>query len=920
MVSINTTFVLTITAFLCGNVKGQFATGLAVHPSGSDLSLRAVDVDGDTDLDMVGLFAGQSFKWFENTDGLGTFGGTLDIVDLIESCSRFDIADVDTDGLPDIVILEDPDDEVVMIRNLGGGVFSAPIPLGGLGAETGGVRVAEITGDGFPDLVFTLTYLDGVGIAWFVGNGTGFEPPAFAPLQIAGATSLYIAAADMDLVGGNDVVVHGDNMVLALRNVNGDATAWDVDTISIGSEYPYGQPQLIDVDMDGDLDLAEAGSVSVHWAENPVGEGGVWGAFADHTLEPFTSAGRGMFGHNGCGGRTTVVFVPSNPGLPVRWSAWVDELDDFAYRADVPGIPRGTAPLLADLNGDTKDDLVLVYPTGAQWYASELNDATTTLTLPQFETLCLPGAPLQLPEAEPAGGQWSGQWVDQNILYRANLGGTGDYPLAHTYYEPVGCPVAALTSMHLINGPLVLPTLPSVICSGQAPIQMSSEPANTTWQGLDAGNILDPATFVGGIVACIFLDSTGAQCATLNGPINVWTTLPAEISQAGPFCITDGEQLITALAQPPMGVSWSGDIVSWNSAGATFVPSQGAGDFLVILDVSPTDTGQCANSDTLVITVSDDIPVVTTTEFAPHCAIGSSFVLTGAEPGGGTWSGPGVTNGLVLDPTVLTAGIYALSYTFQDPAGCSASGLAYLELVDSIEVTWTTEDLIFCVTDPGTTFNASIVGGSWSAPVNADGSMDPTVLSAGPYDLTYTWSGPNGCKLTSTPTVFEIWNESVVTIGPLATLCTVDPAILISGAPSGSWSGTVTGEGSSVLFDPATIGVGLWPVTLTAALEGECPGTETVLVEVEICSGVGQQAEIAVGLMPNPFSGTTLLTLAGANSAQVEVFDATGRLVASLPMGGTTLNLDLGTQPNGTYTLRVSAPGRIQHLRAVKVD
>src|SRR5204863_2585433 len=180
------------------------------------------------------------------------------------------------------------------------------------------------------------------------------------------------------------VVLNGDNMVLALRNSNGDATAWDVDTISIWSEYPYDKPQLIDVDLDGDLDLAEAGGISVHWAENPVGEGGTWGVFADHTLEGFETAGRGMFGHNGCGASTTLVFVPANPGLPVRWSAWLDELGNFAYRADLPSVPRGNNPLLADINGDGRDDLVLGHPTGAAWYASSLNEATTVLTLPTF--------------------------------------------------------------------------------------------------------------------------------------------------------------------------------------------------------------------------------------------------------------------------------------------------------------------------------------------------------------------------------------------------------------------------------------------------------------------------------------------------------------------------------------------------------
>ncbi|MEO8590930.1 MAG: T9SS type A sorting domain-containing protein [Flavobacteriales bacterium] len=893
-----------------------------VHPSGADLQLHALDMDADGDLDMAGLFAGHTFKWFENTDGLGTFGSALEIADLLDECSRFDIADLDTDGLPDLVLLS-TFDEVFVVRNFGAGSFSTPTSLGFPGMATGAIRIGELTGDGLPDIILTLTDVDGNGIGWFAGNGTGFEPLALAPLQIGGTVSSYIAVADMDLVGGIDVVVNGDNMVLALRNSNGDATAWEVDTISIWSEYPYNEPQLIDIDHDGDLDLAEAGNVSVHWAENPLGEGGLWGTFTDHTLEPFTSAGHGMFGHNGCGERTTLVYVPSNPGLPVRWSAWVDELDDFAYRNDVPGVPRGTDPLLADLNGDGKDDLVLGHPAGTEWYASELEEASTTLVLPAFQTLCVVGSPLAMPEAEPAGGQWSGQWIDQNILYRSNLGVTGIYPLSHTYYEPQGCPVAAVTSIQLLEGPVITPALPNVLCSGQPPIQMTSEPANVTWFGLDAGNILDPATFANGIVSCVFLDSTGAECASQTEPITVWTSLAAEIETAGPFCITDGEQLITALAQPPFGTSWSGDIVSWNSAGATFDPSIGAGDHLVILDVTAGGPGQCGNSDTLVISVSDAIPVVTTTDLAPHCADGSSFALTGAEPIGGTWSGPGVDNGLMLDPSQLTAGTYALSYTYQDPAGCAASGLAYVELVDSVALSWTVEDLIFCTTDPEVAFDAAPAGGTWSAPLSADGVLAPGTLTTGTYDLSYIWSGPNGCVLTNEPATFEIGAESVVTVDPVGTLCTTGAGVFITGSPSGTWSGTVTGQGGLVVFEPSVVGVGLWPVTLTAAAPGECPGTSTILVEVEICSGLAEQAGTTLGLMPNPFNGQTTLTLSGAGKAQVDVLDATGRLVLSVPgtlAGTTTLPLDLGAQPNGTYTVRVLENGRFQYLRAVKAD
>lgn len=905
--------------FLLGSAYGQFAAAVAVHPSGSDLQLRAVDLDADGDLDMAGLFMGQQFRWFENSDGQGTFGSAQLIADVGQFCSLFDMADLDTDGLTDLVVVDDQDDEVLVYMNLGDGAFAAPLALDISAGEPSALRIAELNGDGVPDIVVVLHSGSTSDIGWFAGNGAGFDPMMLAGLALDGSPSSYVAVADMDLVGGNDVLVRSDMLMLALRNTNGDGTAWNVDTIISWPEYPYAQPQLIDVDNDGDLDLAEASNTTVHWAANPVGEGGAWGEFIDHTLEPFDSAGRGMFGHNGCGNRTTLIFVPANPGLPVRWSAWVNELEGFAYRADLT-IPRGSATLLADLNGDGRDDLVLGYPTGTKWYASLLNEASTTLTLPSFETLCLQGAPLTLPDAEPAGGRWSGQWVDQNILYRSNLAGTGTYPLANTYYEEEGCPVAAVTSINIVNGPTVSPALPSVLCSAQAPIQMTSEPANTTWDGLAPGNILDPGTFSNGMVACIFLDSTGAECVNLLGPITVWNSVTAEINSTGPFCFTDGEQLITAQT-PPVGFSWSGDIVSWNSAGATFAPSMGAGLYTVVLDVAPMGPGQCANSDTLVISVGDVVPVVTATDFGTYCTTNPSFILTGATPANGIWSGPGVSSGLVLDPSALDAGTHYLSYTYENPEGCAASAIAQIDIVDGIDLSWTVDDLIFCKTDPTATLSAAPLGGTWSAPVSIDGTITPATLPAGTYDLVYTWNGPNNCVFVNEPLQFEVWNESAVTIDPVATLCTTDLGVLISGSPAGTWSGTVSGEGATVLFDPAVIGVGTWPVTLTGAQAGECPGDATILIEVEICSGIADAQATTLSVAPNPFTDQVVVNLGGMAARSIEVLDAAGRLVLS--QGPSTTDrpvLDLQNALPGAYLLRISGTdGSLRTIRLVKV-
>ena len=53
------------------------ALGAYWGPGFEDLSL--VDLDGDSDLDLIGLRTGSRITWYENMDGLGSFGPPRDV-------------------------------------------------------------------------------------------------------------------------------------------------------------------------------------------------------------------------------------------------------------------------------------------------------------------------------------------------------------------------------------------------------------------------------------------------------------------------------------------------------------------------------------------------------------------------------------------------------------------------------------------------------------------------------------------------------------------------------------------------------------------------------------------------------------------------------------------------------------------------
>lgn len=83
--------------------------------------------------------------------------------------------------------------------------------------------------------------------------------------------------------------------------------------------------------------------------------------------------------------------------------------------------------------------------------------------------------------------------------------------------------------------------------------------------------------------------------------------------------------------------------------------------------------GVCSQrSDSLLITFQP--PVVTLDSIMPVNPSKPAFTLTGGLPKGGTYSGPGVTNGK-FDPSVTGEGVFQITYTFASHEGCG-TGIA----------------------------------------------------------------------------------------------------------------------------------------------------------------------------------------------------------------------------------------------------
>jgi hypothetical protein len=209
------------------------------------ISVYAADIDGDLDLDVMGTSGGNKrLYWYENLDGLGSFGPGQIIVETANFGGFVSIFSIDVDGDDDMDVLS---------------------------AEFGGNR-----------------------IAWYEntdGNGS------FGPLQVIDANlikPLVIYSVDLDNDGDNDVLAPSAPSALE----NDSLIVWYENTDGQGN---FGPPQIIietlvfaksvfatDIDNDGDTDVLSASQNdnTIAWYENLTILGVDENALTDISINP----------------------------------------------------------------------------------------------------------------------------------------------------------------------------------------------------------------------------------------------------------------------------------------------------------------------------------------------------------------------------------------------------------------------------------------------------------------------------------------------------------------------------------------------------------------------------------------------------------------------------------------------------------
>jgi serine protease len=311
----------------------------------------------------------------------------------------------------------------------------------------------------------------------------------------------------------------------------------------------------------------------------------------------------------------------------------------------------------------------------------------------------------------------------------------GSHNIARTAYIIVG------------GGSTVSVTSPiSALCNTSSPVSLTTTPSGgvLSGPGIVSGQF-NPVLAGIGTHRVYYLYTDPYGCSGQDSvDLQVMASTPGTISGLSTSICLGGSPL--TLTGTPAGGSFTGNGMS----GVVFNPaSAGMGTHQV--NYVYTDISGCTGQISQIITVTT---AATGTITAPTslCRNDVPVILSGT-PGGGTFSGTGVSGGS-FDPSSVPAGNYPISYTYTS-SGCSGTATASVQVlpVPSVALSSPTPGP-WCVLEPGfalTTVPAT--GGSLNGQGVSGSIFQPSLAGVGNHPITYTYTGTNGCSNSASITL-----------------------------------------------------------------------------------------------------------------------------------------------------------------------